>query len=280
MYSQDIKDKAIMLYKDGWNTADISEELDVSIRTVQRYIRNYKQKESLELPEAYFQKEDNRVLVIGDLHCPFDRDDYIDFLKEQYKKYNCNKVVSIGDLVDFSAISRHPVEPDAYGVIDELELAKKHLKKYVEAFPEMYICNSNHDIRLYQRANDAGIDSRFMKTMNEILDLPDTWKFANKWEFNDVLYVHGDDYSARNILTSLCDYTGKSTCLGHQHTLAGIIYSQGKYGNKKFAMAVGTGINYDSYAFRYAKKNRYVPIISCGIVINSNEAYIETMKEN
>lgn len=44
-------------------------------------------------------------------------------------------------------------------------------------------------------------------------------------------------------------------------------------------MAVGTGINYDSYAFRYAKKNRYVPIISCGIVINSNEAYLETMKK-
>ena len=45
-------------------------------------------------------KKENRVLVIGDLHEPFNLDGYLDFCKHQYAIYNCNKVIFIGDVID------------------------------------------------------------------------------------------------------------------------------------------------------------------------------------
>ena len=44
----------------------------------------------------------NRVLVIGDLHEPFTKVGYLQFCKSIYKKYNCNKVIFIGDCIDAS----------------------------------------------------------------------------------------------------------------------------------------------------------------------------------
>ena len=35
----------------------------------------------------------NNVLVVGDIHEPFCLDGYLDFCKEQYNRFNCNKVV-------------------------------------------------------------------------------------------------------------------------------------------------------------------------------------------
>ena len=47
----------------------------------------------------HFTKKENRILVIGDLHAPFDLDGYFEHCKEVYAKYNCNKVVFIGDVI-------------------------------------------------------------------------------------------------------------------------------------------------------------------------------------
>ena len=43
---------------------------------------------------------DNRVLVIGDVHAPFTRKDYLQFCIDTYRKYKCNMVVFIGDIID------------------------------------------------------------------------------------------------------------------------------------------------------------------------------------
>ena len=56
-----------------------------------------------EMINDYRSNEETRVLVIGDTHCPFDLDTYVDFLEDTYNKYNCNRVVHIGDCVDFHA---------------------------------------------------------------------------------------------------------------------------------------------------------------------------------
>ena len=45
-------------------------------------------------------KEESRILVIGDLHEPFCLDGYLQFCKDTYSKYNCNKVIFIGDVID------------------------------------------------------------------------------------------------------------------------------------------------------------------------------------
>ena len=45
-------------------------------------------------------KDETRVLVIGDLHEPFCLDEYLAHCQEVYAKYNCNKVIFIGDVID------------------------------------------------------------------------------------------------------------------------------------------------------------------------------------
>ena len=47
----------------------------------------------------YFNSEESRILVIGDTHFPFVHENYFDFIVDTYNRYNCNRVVHIGDLL-------------------------------------------------------------------------------------------------------------------------------------------------------------------------------------
>ena len=48
-----------------------------------------------------------RILVIGDLHLPAEREDYLQFCRDLKKKYKTNMTVFIGDVIDHHAISFH-----------------------------------------------------------------------------------------------------------------------------------------------------------------------------
>ena len=52
------------------------------------------------------------ILVIGDLHCPWDLDEYLPWVVEQYETYNCNQVILIGDVLDSAGYSYHEQNPD------------------------------------------------------------------------------------------------------------------------------------------------------------------------
>ena len=64
----------------------------------------------------------SRVLIIGDLHCPFDLDGYLDHCTEIYERYDCDKVIFIGDVIDNHYSSYHETDPD--GMSGGLELIK------------------------------------------------------------------------------------------------------------------------------------------------------------
>ena len=68
-----------------------------------------------------------RILVISDMHLPYQHKDSIIFLKEIKKEYKPDMVVNIGDLLDFHAISMHEHNPDLYSVGHELDKAKAWL---------------------------------------------------------------------------------------------------------------------------------------------------------
>ena len=72
-----------------------------------------------------WNKKENRVLIIGDTHCPFDLDTYLDFLVDTYNAYNCNRVVHIGDEIDNHYSSYH--ETDADGVLHLAKVAWRAL---------------------------------------------------------------------------------------------------------------------------------------------------------
>jgi len=52
-----------------------------------------------------------RVLIIGDTHCPGMRQGYVDFLNRVADAHGVNRVVHIGDLVEWASISFHEKRP-------------------------------------------------------------------------------------------------------------------------------------------------------------------------
>jgi len=52
-----------------------------------------------------------RTLVIGDLHCPADHEDYLQFCLDMKRKYKTNNTVFIGDIIDHEAIAAHDKNP-------------------------------------------------------------------------------------------------------------------------------------------------------------------------
>lgn len=208
---------------------------------------------------------ENRVLVIGDIHLPFERKGYLEFCKEQYDLYNCNKVVFIGDIIDSHYSSFHATDPDGMGGGDELALCIKRIKAWYKAFPEAYVTIGNHDAIIMRKAFDSGVPKIWIKEFNDVLDTPN-WKWVTEIYIDNVRYVHGHK-SGKPRMAAKRDMV--STVSGHYHTDH---YLEWNYGinSAVFAMAVGCGIQDTEYAFAYAsggKKNA----IGCGVVLNNGK---------
>jgi len=78
-----------------------------------------------------------RILVISDLHLPYQHKDAISFLGVIKKEYKPDFVVNIGDLLDFHAINMHTHDPDLYSPGMELDKSKEYIKQLEDLFPKI-----------------------------------------------------------------------------------------------------------------------------------------------
>lgn len=210
-------------------------------------------------------KNENRVLVIGDLHEPFCLDSYLKHCKDTYAKYNCNTVVFIGDVIDNHYSSYHETNADGLGGGDELEMAVKRLNRWYRAFPEAYVTIGNHDRIISRKAQTGGIPKRWIRDYGEVLKTP-KWIFVERAVIDDVQYIHGEGGTAKT--KSKADMM--STVQGHLHTQCYTEWSVGM-NFKVFGMQVGCGIDHESYAMAYAKAGKK-PAIGCGVVFGGHTA--------
>ena len=206
----------------------------------------------------------SRILIIGDLHCPFDLDKYLNFCKEMYAIHNCNRVIFIGDIIDNHYASYHENDPDGYGGGDELKNAVNRVERWAEAFPVADVIIGNHDRIIMRKAFSSDIPKAWIKSYNEVLGT--NWNWVERLEIDGVQYVHGEGGTARTKAKNDL----MSTVQGHIHTQA---YTEWFVGRKAriFGMQVGCGINWESYAMAYAKHFKK-QAIGCGIVIGGNVA--------
>ena len=208
-------------------------------------------------------KEESRVLVIGDLHEPFCLDGYLKFCKDTYQKYNCNRVVFIGDVIDSHHTSFHEIDPDGLGGGDELDLAIRKLSKWYKAFPKAEVTSGNHDRIVYRKAKTGGIPKKWLKSYSEVLEVPN-WNFVNDVYIDGVRYSHGEGGEAR----TKCVKEMISTVQGHLHTKCYTFWGIGRR-IKVFGMQVGCGIDWAKYPFEYAKAGTK-PAIACGVIVGGH----------
>lgn len=238
-----------------------------------RNIRTWINKAEQEMLQKKRGKDkDRRILIIGDLHEPFCLEGYLEFCKETYKRYDCNQVVFIGDVIDNHYSSYHESDADGMGGGQELELAIEKIAKWYEAFPKADVIIGNHDRIIMRKAQSSQVPRKWIKEYKDVLDTP-KWNFVESVTYDDVLYIHGEGGTARSRMRKDLN----SVVQGHLHTQFYCDYLVGK-NFSIFGMQVGCGIDNKSYAMAYAK-NYGKPAIGCGVVLeNGTQPFNVLMK--
>lgn len=223
----------------------------------------------------------DRYLFISDLQIPFEAERALDFcayVKRHYRIPSEN-VFCVGDEVDQAGASMHgPKDPNGYSPGDEFEISKKKLKPWFKKFPEMKIAVSNHGQRWARKASHAELPSQMLRYYHEALEFPEGWQLKYKWEIKAknklMTMVHGMGYSGVNGHRNAAIDFGTCAIIGHLHSNAAISYiytgedGSGDPIQKLWAMNVGSLIDRQSYAFKYARASRMKAVNAVGIVLD------------
>lgn len=263
------KEKALAMKIAGKSWTEVYSKFpEVSMSTIRHWINKQ--------PEYTVQKQKEEVVgVIGDLHIPFVHPNYLAFLQDTFKKFKVTRVVSIGDVFDHYSYSRFVKKPIAMTARQEKELAIEQIKPYVKAFPKLDLCLGNHDTRLIERVEEFGIDDEIIKDFKDIYHLPKGWTIYDEYEnyliIDEVLYIHGSAYGGKDGAKQAALNEQMSVAMGHAHGFAGLF----PVANKRklmFGLNAGCGIDPGAYSFAYNKKDKFRPLLGCGIVFSSSYA--------
>lgn len=223
----------------------------------------------------------SRVLVIGDCHAPAIHPKYPNFLQSIYDYWKCNKVVHIGDLVDWAAISFHAKETFMPTIEQELEQAKEQVARIAESFPKVDWLIGNHDALPARQLAQIGMPEKMLRDPRDILGLPKSWKVHpryHKLRIDGVIYQHGDgglggqhNCAFRNAQAEFC-----STVQGHYHQQGGVEYGSNHVA-RIFGVQVGCGVDPDSPHLHYSKTFVKRPVLGAAVIIDGKHAYFEPM---
>lgn len=217
------------------------------------------------------------VLTIGDSHCPAMRKGYVDFLKEVADEYQPDRIVHIGDVVDWHSISYHERSPSLSNASQEYNKALKQVEEIYKEFPKADWLIGNHDALTERQARSAGLPPEILRDYKDMWNVK-KWKvhprFA-KLKIDRVIYSHGDSgaggkYAALNQAKE----NFQSTVIGHHHSQGGVMF----WANPEFrvfGMSVGCGVDWRALQFEYGRKYNHKPMLGCGVVIDGTRPYFE-----
>ena len=201
------------------------------------------------------------ILCLPDLHAPYNHPDAIPFLAYLASKHKFDRIVCLGDEVDYHAINFHTHDPDALSPGHELEAAIRHLEPLYKLFPEMDLCDSNHGSMVFRRAKHFGLPQHVIKPYGQVLGAPGGWK----WHFEvnaqlsngeRVLFHHS--YGSNVLRAS--QQRGVSCVFGHHHSQFSIQWWR-NYEKQFFAAFSGCLADETSLALAYGKNSPHRPIM-------------------
>ncbi len=223
----------------------------------------------------------SRVLVIGDCHAPAMHPEYPAFLDETYDAWDCDRVVHIGDIVDFHAISFHQNEFGLESIEKEIEEAREQVATLTALFPHADYLIGNHSALPSRQAKEAGLPPSMLKSLAEIIGLPNTWTVHARHTdlvIDDVIYRHGDKGRSNQLNAAFLNASLEfmSVVQGHFHAQAGVVYGANTK-ERYFGLQVGCGTDPNSPYMNYSKQYSKRPLLGCGIVIDGDYAAFEPM---
>jgi predicted phosphodiesterase len=221
----------------------------------------------------------NNVLVIGDTHCPAMLPEYVDFLQDIQESWGCDRVVHIGDLVDWASISYHPKAPSLKNSEAEFEHAAAQVADLYAAFPEADWLIGNHDSLTERQATDLGLPLNVLKDYDELWGVQG-WTVHPRYAdliIDGVCYRHGDKGKGGSMPAFMNAKTEfQSVVQGHFHASAGVLFGA-NINQRFFGMQVGSGVDYRKAAMAYGVKYSSKPLLGCGVVIQGETPIFEPM---
>ena len=138
--------------------ADINQLKDKSLLREKRKSTDYLLPESYANEYTPFEIKQSRILIISDLHFPYQNNEAISLALDYGKEKKVDCILINGDLIDFATISRHEKDWRSRNVVQEFEAVKSFFKTLKDHFPQTKIVYKygNHDERyekyLYAKA--------------------------------------------------------------------------------------------------------------------------------
>lgn len=161
--NEDKKFAALKLRMQGMTNEGVAKQLDVSERTIRRWLSN-KQK-------SHFEAKDNPwkligdFVVCGDIHIDTVSWEMIREMVVWAKKFEVKKLIIAGDLFSFSGLqNKYPKVYTTASVPDEIEMARKVFEYLFGWFSEIYWFIGNHDER-FMSWFGAGINMENLASM-------------------------------------------------------------------------------------------------------------------
>jgi len=221
----------------------------------------------------------SNVLVIGDTHAPCMHPEYVDFLLDVQDSWDCDRVVHIGDLVDWASISYHPKAPSLKNSEKEFEDAYEQVQAIGAAFPTVDWMIGNHDSLTERQASDLGLPVQVLKSYTDLWDLPGWTAHArySNVKIDNVMYQHGDRGKGGSFpAMANAKVEFMSVVQGHYHAAAGVQYIANQ-NEIVFGLQVGCGVDHHRAAMEYGVKYAQKPLVGCGVVIDGHTALFEPM---
>lgn len=210
-------------------------------------------------------------LVVPDLQIPFEAEHALKFILhlKRHFKIDDDHVLNVGDEVDNLHGGVYPKDPDGeYSAVGEIKAAKEKIREWACVLPKQKIAISNHGMRWFKKASAAEIPSQMIRHYKEVLGMPDTWVFQDRWDFDDIKHpfsmIHGMGYSGQFAHRTAALDLGRSVVHGHL-VHSGISHIKTST-QKIWGMCVGCLIDVPSYAFKYGKDSRFKPCLGAGII--------------
>ena len=230
--------------------------------------------------------EPEDFLFISDLQIPFHHPRALEFILYLVRHYRIpinstkfySQIMCLGDEVDqyFGSLYKQSINA-SHTCNDEFDAAIDELKRWTSAFPRMLINTSNHGQRWAKKAEEGNVHERMMKTYQNVLQIPDGWKYQLEWRVktkHPFRTIHGMGYSGQNGHINAAKDAGISSVIGHlthlgcQHIRTGITNGY-KPAQKIWGMCVSCLIDHKTYAFNYSKDSRNKAALGTGLVFNS-----------